>query len=181
MTDFFPIPSHVDGLHNGRKRNLQRWREIAAERDASVIIAATWRDAAIADGWAMRPTYAGEEMHNACTLEREGYSAQILTRGNRLPKDEDDRDSRLGGGEVHCWAPDTLQIKVPLVYPGWQYFLDAVVTCPHCHRGPNRWFFGSTEGNIAPVVTKRYHFAGRACDECRPALRAATETPGWCD
>lgn len=218
---FFPLPSNVDGLWvNTDKldtlrrpvqvRNMTRWDEIAAERAHSVHLASIWRDAAVQDGWAITPTYAGETQTSACTLLREGYKCLILTRPSKRPVDDSDRGGLLGGGEVHCWGPDRPQIPVPLVYPGWQYFLDALVTCPHCHRGPNRRFFvtvepceycgpgkytglpsnacencmntGAREPELlVPVATKSYSFAGRACEQCVPELRRIHEQPGWND
>lgn len=202
MSPFFPIPTDVRSLWRatgardqfGRPEtelDRRRWDELAAERTMGRFIATGWRMAATVDGWAEAATYDHEPIDNACTMTLQTdageFKAQILMRPNREPG-EDGRNGSLGGGEVHVWGPDRLQIKVPLAYPGRQYFVDALVTCPHCHRGPNAEYFGPafradedpTEV-FAPVEIRSYSFAGRACVECVPALKAATEQPGWND
>lgn len=188
MTEFFPIPTNVIGLwssnggHPTRSvRNEQRFHEIAAERERSRMIAVQWVHDAMHDGWLRTATYRHESIDTACTLERDGYKCSVIARQSRF-----EPQWTLGGGEVHVWAPDDLQIPVPLVYPGWRYFLDAVTTCPHCHRGPNADYWSDriklpSLASLQPVATKRYSFAGRACEACAPALRAATEKPGWND
>lgn len=219
MTEFYPLPSSVDGLwvadgtqgmHGKRLvRNEKRFHEISAERDYARLVTSKWVSDAMEDGWDRTPTYAHETVLTACTLQRDGFKCLVTMRLT-----EPDPKWVLGDSEIYCWAPDTLQIPVPLVYPGMQYFIDAVNTCPHCHRGPNRRYFppicegcdpnaaavvistivdAITEPSLsdedkkelgmqaldAPVATRRYHFAGRACEQCAPALKSATETPGW--
>lgn len=203
----YRVPDHPDRYHaQFSMRNLDVWQKLANERAQHIAITATWRDAAIADGWAMTPTYTHEDWSRACTLKRDGCEAHILTRSNRpelpeLPpenrKDDGKLNVSLGTGEVTVWGSDRLQIPVPRIYPGWQYFQDALVTCPHCHRGPNARYFALAAAGplgvttllndpnlleiVSPVTTSRYSFAGRACEQCAPALRAATEQPGWND
>lgn len=200
----FPIPSRTNDLwiatgtidRLGRResvRNEPQWRKIGAERDASRVLAEQWRDAALADDWRMEQTYVHEDVNRACTLKLflyppAAFKVHIITRPNVL----EGNDWTLGGGEVHAWGSDDLSMVVPIVYPGKQYFIDALSTCPHCHKGPNRSFFVDVaemdtlpprewSALRAPVAMCSYGFAGRACAECVPALRAKHERPGWND
>jgi hypothetical protein len=195
----FPRPTRINGLHaaTGERtrwgslisvRVESAWLEIGAERNADVAIVEKWRDAALADGWIMSSTYAHEDVNRACTLIRHIkpepgiFKVHLITRPSVLTGDI--ATWSLGEGSVHAWGPDDMSIRVPLEYPGTQYFADALTTCPHCHKGPNRLFFTNVVGQgklFAPVATTRYSFAGRCCQECAPALREKHERPGWCD
>lgn len=199
-SNFFPIKARIDGLTidtglrtrwggHLTKRNEARWIEIGAERDAARNVAERWRDSALNDGWTMRQTYVHEDVNRASTLQRlivpHGlFKVHIITRPNVLSGE--DKDWSLGGGEISAWGPDDLSIKVPLEYPGLKYFADALVTCPHCHRGPNREYFQERDAvpfadEYNPVATRRYSFAGRTCDACAPALQKVHEREGWND
>lgn len=210
--NFFPIPlsltevwvatEEVDRL--GRpinKRDVEAWNKEAEERNKNIKVAQIWRDAALQDGWTMSPTYAHEDvnrmadLHLALPAVEAGapplqYRAMVQSRPNEGdPADQNARDVSMGNGDINVWGPDGLTIPVPLIYPGQQYFKDALVTCPHCHRGPNGRYFAScaTEAEewpahlLTPVATFRYSFAGRTCKECAPALIAIHEKPGWND
>lgn len=204
MTRFYPLSgdnvgglwTHVPGPRMVGARsvlNLPRWEAIARERDENRRITEIWRDAAIADGWLVSPTYASEALTSACTLYNEdGFHVNIITRPSKAPDMSDPvhyGHPTLGGGSIHAWGPDRLQVPVPREYPGLQYFKDALVTCPHCHRGPNGPLFASSASEAEewplhlrePVATLRYSFAGRACNDCAPRLRAVHEKPGWND
>lgn len=203
MSAFFPFPTNVDRLHvrdpdgardrmGGVRTTLDtvRWAEIAAERAQHRVAALAWRDAAVRDGWHIEQTYTMEGIDNACTLTRSGgttesgaplfFKVQIVSRPTR-PYDTDLRGGSLGGGEISAWGPDRLSIPVPVEYPGFHYFLDALTTCKHCRRGPNCGFFDPPGPSSYPVATKAYSFAGRACEECLPSLKAVAERPGWND
>lgn len=128
-----------------------------------VAQAAAWRDAAIADGWSIEPTYgASEPVERAARLRREGFSAQILTR---LPV-EGDRNQQYTDGSVHLWGPDGLAVNPGRTYD-WAKLNAGLTTCSAC--------------KATDVPTERVGFAGRVCAACLPAQRRAIETPGWCD
>lgn len=113
-----------------------------------------WRNAAIADGWLHKPTYAkseGEDRH--CTLNREGYTAMINARDNRQCN-------------VMLWGPDGLVIEPPNPYD-WELITYRTHICEYC----NQWF----------EKTVRIGFAGRCCPECRKKHVAEIEYPGWCN
>ena len=199
--NFFPIASNVGGLFidTGKRerwggkisvRNEERWHVLGAERDIARLIAAAWCANALTDGWTISPTYANEDIDQSATLKLfhspQGlFKAQIITRQNKFTGET----WSLGAGEVNCYGPDELTIPVPLEYPGQQYFRDALVTCPHCHTGPNRSYFNDAAdiddkprkwaAARDPVATKRYSFAGRACEACLPELKRKHEKPGW--
>lgn len=203
---FFPIPSSTKGLWiatgeinrlGGREsmRNEPRWREIGTERDKARTIVETWRDAAIADGWTFNPTYAHEDVNRAMTLQillasglkigttslNRLFKTHVISRPNVL----EGKDWSLGDGTINVFGPDDLQIKVPLIYPGKQYFVDALVTCQYCGNGPNRHYFKDPATGdydlCHPVATYRFSFAGRACRQCIPELQKVHERPGWND
>lgn len=224
MQKFFPMRSSVIDLWETipamriagqgfvpprQRRNLKRWTEIEAERAEQVKVAQAWRNEAIKDGWLPEVLYAQESIMQSCKMRKANYYCHFIARPS-IRTDSEKDSWTLGGGDVHCWAEDKMQIPVPLIYPGWQYFLDAPNTCPHCHRGPNRPFFEEEPpcaycgpgrltglpGNACencmntglaypelrePVKTMPYSFTGRACAECIPALRMRHERPGWND
>lgn len=114
--------------------------------------AAAWRDAAIADGWDHEPTYGTHEDElRACRLSRDGWKAQVITRG--LPTDK-----------VSAWGPDGLAVCIAEPYD-WTALQDGLRTCAYC--------------GAKDVDTQRLAFAGRCCAECLPAMREKHEFPGW--
>lgn len=171
---YFPLPTTVDGLYSDHPTqrtahgspmnvlNRQRWYEIARDRADHCDIVARWGLAAVADGWEQSKLYSGEPLDRACRLYRDGFSAQVICRRGTGP---DEPNRNLGIGEIHIWGPDGLQIVVPLVYPGWEYFPRSLFHCSQCHR--------------VDRPTVRVSFAGRVCEECLPSARAVSERPGW--
>jgi len=130
-----------------------------SQADLDAVIA--WRDAAIADGWSHRPTYGKSESEDrACTMEKNGYKAMVLTR----TPIEGKPSKWKAEAEVNIWGPDGLAIKPPNVYD-WEAIQSAVATCGYC--------------GAHPVKTERVGFAGRCCETCLPTMRAKIEVPGW--
>lgn len=129
------------------------------ERNLKAVM--QFRDAAVADGWSIRPTYSSEDVSRACTLERDGFKMLILTRDNRMESGRWKFNT-----EIHMWAPDRLAVAVPPFYD-FEEIVRRTRTCASC-KAEN-------------VDTQRYSFAGRCCAECLPKMRAATEGPGWCN
>lgn len=163
----WPWPISIAGLWKpnplgGRSiLNVEAFNAEKASRLPSIAAALAWRDAAVADGWDVRPTYQHEDVDSAFTLERAGWKVSGLARRGA------ENEPPLGGGEITVWAPDGLQIKVPIVYPGIAELDRMTRWCEHCGR--------------EDVHTRRVGFAGRVCDDCHPAVQAAVETPGWND
>jgi hypothetical protein len=117
------------------------------------------RDAAVADGWSIRPTYGSEDIGRASTLDRDGFKMLVLTR-------EISATSRKWKYEaaVHIWGPDGLSIDSPQAYD-WNLIRGSIRRCGYCKADD--------------VDTQRVGFAGRCCAKCLPAQRARIETPGW--
>lgn len=109
-----------------------------------------FRDAAVADGWEISPTYRSESQDRVAHLVRDGFVMMIVTR--------DEYEA-----SVSIWGPDGLHIKPPSVYD-WQAIQDRVNTCNEC-------------GAKGPTV--RFSFAGRCCNTCLPGMREKYEKPGW--
>ena len=140
-------------------RNGALWHAKTAEREAFVKLALEWRDAAVADGWDMEPTYGDHEsVDTAWRLRRDGYSIQGISRPGS--------DKELPTAGVSIWGPDGLAIHPPLEYD-WEAIRRGAETCSECGK--------------YPVQTVRVAFANRVCGECSPAARARLEVPGWCD
>ncbi|WP_298800045.1 hypothetical protein [uncultured Devosia sp.] len=137
-------------------RNDAMWDRIVEVRKLLIEKALAWRESAIRDGWASRPTYGHEPEHQAFSLDRAGFHVSGLAR----PATED----TVGSGHIECWGPDGLHIAVAETYD-WPAILDGVTTCGYCHK--------------TGVDTKRVGFAGRCCASCLPDMRKAIETPGW--
>lgn len=116
-----------------------------------------WRDAAIADGWHIEPTYGHhEDVSRAARLMRGGFVVQLITREN---VGQWKANVSLGG-----WAPDGMAISLPTVYDP-AVFARSMRHCNYCHADD--------------VETHRVGFAGRSCEACLPAQRALAEKPGW--
>jgi len=131
-----------------------------------------WRDAAIADGWQVQPTYPapdpvpgpefgpnayrGEAMERACTLRRAGYTVHVITRTN-VGKWKFE-------AKLSAWCPDGMAIGLPREYD-LAAIVSAVRRCNYCKR--------------ENVDTERVGFAGRYCATCLPTVRKRVEYPGW--
>lgn len=119
-----------------------------------------WRDAAVADGWAIEPTYGDHEsVDRAARLSREGFTCQILTRDN-----SDKGGKWKAEADINVWGPDGLAVKVPAFY-SWEALTAALSRCSAC--------------KATNVKTTRVGFAGRVCEACLPEQRRRVETPGW--
>ena len=153
------------GISVGNKKNEFGFTNDPQELEKVI----SFRDAAIADGWAIKPSYPSESMGRASRLEKEGFIIQVLSRDNtpesKFPPNPNDRVGIKWEYEVdiHIWGPDGLIIREPSSYD-WEEIKKGVITCNQCGK----------EGK-----TFRFFFAGRACAECLPALKKKYEKPGW--
>ena len=111
-------------------------------------------DDAAADGWQVKAIYRNDL--GDIKLSRDGFIVHAYLDPNRL-------DSRTP--QLSAWGPDGLAISpVPMPY-SMTRFLETLTYCSHC--------------GAKGVETFRYSFAGRACSQCLPALKAEHEKPGW--
>ena len=117
-----------------------------------------FRDAAVRDGWSIQPTYQSLPVEHAATLEKDGFTIQILTLENG------DTGKWKYRASFHIWGPDGLQITPSETYD-WKAITTGQTTCNEC---------GTTD-----VETKRFSFAGRACKPCLPGAGAKAAYPGW--
>jgi hypothetical protein len=117
-----------------------------------------WRDAAVADGWTLAPTYTSESVERACRLTRDGYTVSILTRAG------DERSWPIAA--INAWCPRNISLDHALKpeYDGAALIAGARF-CPNC--------------GAQDVDTVRIHFAMRSCEACVPSLRAEYEVGNW--
>ena len=109
-----------------------------------------FRDAAVADGWFIEPTYGtSESVDHAARLQKDGYIMQVITR----PPAE----RTNGSASVHIWGPDGLAIATPNVY-SFEELKKSTRRCQYC--------------KAEDVQTDRVGFAGRACLTCAPIEEA---------
>lgn len=121
----------------------------------------TFRDAAVNDGWSIRPTYPNHEsVDRSATMNREGYTMMILTR------DPASGPKWLYEAQISIWGPDGLAITPPDGYD-FAEIEKGLRFCYDCNQYVER--------------TVRVGFAGRVCPACLPAARLRDEKPGWCD
>jgi hypothetical protein len=120
-----------------------------------------FRDDAERDGWVKTPTYGTESVERASSLSKDGFKMLILTRDNSA-----DGRGKKYEATVNIWAPDRLSVNTPQFYD-FNELVRRTRVCSKC--------------NAKDVDTERYSFAGRCCSACLPAMRTATEQPGWCD
>lgn len=119
---------------------------------------AQWRDAAVADGWSIEPTYGDSEpVERAARLTREGWVVQVLSR-------ESTEAGKKHCAEISVWTPDGLAVKTPAFYS----MGDLIARTRWCSRC-----------KAADVDTQRVGFAGRVCEACIESARKEVETPGW--
>jgi hypothetical protein len=115
-----------------------------------------WVAAAVADGWAITPTYGDHEpVERAARLTRDGFVVQALMRDDLPP---------VVGAAIHVWGPDSLTILVPQAY-SYDSLVAGLRVCSKCRA--------------RDVDTQRVGFAGRVCAACLPAARKVAEYPGW--
>jgi len=148
-------------------RNNEMWDRIILARRPLIAAALAWRDAAVADGWTMTPTYGEHEsVDHAWSLEHtEGFKALGLSRpANCAPGAPQQRDDTAGTGQVSVWGPDGLALPSGRTY-SMAALRAGLTTCGYC--------------NATGVHTQRVGFAGRCCDTCLVDVRKMVETPGW--
>ena len=136
------------------------------ERLAHMERVRAWVEAAIEDGWTIKPTYKNESMDRAATLvSQEGFKAMALTRE---PQEEtkDDFGNRYPSASLNVWGPDEIGVKHTFPYD-WEKLNDNLQLCQYC---------GETfEGKAYRVA-----FADRACMTCGP--KEQSKLPhNWCD
>lgn len=127
-----------------------------------------WRDAAVADGWSVEPTYApqgkskGEPVESAAKLHRDGWTASILTRDNQ---DKPGRKWKYEA-QVSVWDPNGRGVAPGATYD-WDRLREDSLRCDKC----------------GTLVDRVHHvgFANKACADCLPAMREKMEYPGWAD
>lgn len=122
-------------------------------------LVARYREAAVADGWSMRPTFGCESIEGAATLEKDGFTMQTIARPPASP----------GGwyhASINIWGPDRLAVKPPDEY-SMEAIRAGLRCCHYC--------------DVTDVDTQRVSFAGRCCAGCVDQQRRVLEQPGWCD
>lgn len=118
-----------------------------------------FRDAAVADGWDLKPTYKNEDIDRASSLTKDGFKMSIISRDNT----EKNYKYKFEA-EISIWGPDGISIPTPELYD-FELIRNGLTSCPVC--------------GAKDVKTVRVAFANRACEVCAPALREKLETPGW--
>lgn len=139
----------IKTLWRGRIRNDGVWSALKTEREKFIALCREWRDAAIADGWSVEPTYQHESVDRAFKLRRDGYVVQGIAR------EGDERT--LPSAELHIWCPRGIAIPPPAAYD-FEAIKKSEQTCGYC-------------GDY-PVQTQRVAFANRACEKCGPVEQA---------
>ena len=132
-------------------------------RDEIFTAACAFRDAAVADGWSIKPTYQSEPVERASHLKKDGFMMSMLTRSEATGK--------MPGkwkyeADICIWGPDGLTIGAPEKYD-FATIQAGMTTCNSCGK--------------TGVETQRYSFAGRCCAACRPAMAKKHEYAGWTD
>lgn len=137
---------------------MSKWESLFGNTNDPDLLrdAHAFRDAAVEDGWDIRPTYNSEPEVRAASLSREGFKMQVISRSLK--------DMKFAySASVHIWGPDGLAVTVPDVYD-WAAISGAVDKCLEC----------GAEGEV-----HRAGFAGRYCAKCLPEQKKAQEFPGW--
>jgi hypothetical protein len=117
-------------------------------------------DAAVADGWSREATYTpSESIDRASKLKRDGFVIQVIARDNPEHEGAYRYEASLNG-----WGPDGMVIRLPNDYD-MEAIRAAVSRCSLCEKAADK--------------TYRYSFAGRCCEACLPAAKAAHEKHGW--
>lgn len=124
--------------------------------------AQAFRDAAVADGWSIKPTYGkSEDVGRVSSLERDGFKMMAMTRDHT-----NDRHKWKYEAQISIWGPDGLAVTPPETYD-FAEIRARIRRCSYC--------------KTSNVETERVGFAGRCCAECLPEMRRKIEVPGWCD
>lgn len=127
--------------------------------------AIAFRDAAVDDGWTIKPTYDDHEpQDSAATLERDGWHMLVLTRTD--PK-------FLVGSKpeasLSLWGPDKMHVETPAEY-SMEALERGLRDCGYCDR--------------KDVDTFHVAFASRVCAVCLPEQKRTQEwvsaTSSWC-
>lgn len=116
----------------------------------------TFRDAAVNDGWSIKPTYGTESVDRASSLKKDGFVMMIITRETPHKWKYE--------ANISIWGPDGLGIPSPYSYD-FDKISKSLTTCPVC-KAEN-------------VETQRFSFAGRCCADCRPKMAAKHEQGNW--
>lgn len=122
-----------------------------------------WLEAAVNDGWVCDRLYKDEDVETYAVLSRDGWKAYVDRRDYPNHIDEQQRKDR---GEITVWAPDRLQVTVPIIY-SFGELVNGLRYCKYC--------------GVNNTETTRISFAGRCCLKCRPELAKTMESAGWCD
>lgn len=139
----------IQALWRRRIRDDRVWSELKTERTKFIALCREWRDAAVADGWTVEPTYKHESVDRAFRLTRDGYVVQGIAR--------DGDEQTLPTAYLHIWCPRGIAIAPPATYD-FAAIRQAEQTCEYC--------------GAHPVPTQRVAFANRACEKCAPVEQA---------
>lgn len=127
--------------------------------DEQYQLAVDFRNAAVADGWDIKPTYdEHESVESHATLAKEGFICHVKARVKKPGS------TWKYEAEVSIWGPDRLAIIPPKIY-NWDEIKANVNQCMVC--------------KTKELVTYQVGFAGRVCEFCLPDARKKYEFPGW--
>ena len=141
-------------------RNEKLHIRLTFERVRNRVLCEQWRNAAVADGWSIEPTYEHEPQEHAFRLRRDGFVVQGLARPIPGPH------GTTPAPQISIWGPDGLAIDPPETYD-IEKIRRGAETCGSC--------------GAYPVKTERVAFVNRCCAACAPDQRARLETPGWAE
>jgi hypothetical protein len=125
--------------------------------EQELIEVATFRDAAIADGWDAKPGGSSEPLEVYAHLEKEGFKMHAMCRRNA--------GKWKFQTNIHIWGTDGLAIQLLGPIYNWEQIKGGLRRCGECGK--------------EDVDTQRYSFAGRCCANCRPAMAAQYERGNW--
>ena len=135
-------------------------------KESQVDAVRVYRDALVADGWAVISTYANEPVNSASTAEKDGWVIMLLARDNS--------DTKPGSHVISAsvWGPDRAAVASPLgadgeLEPYSQNSLEyGLRYCEYC--------------DSSNVPTKKIAFESRVCADCEPEQSRVQMYPGWC-
>jgi hypothetical protein len=114
-----------------------------------------FRDDAIADGWAAKPTYCSESLDRATTLEKDNFIIQVISR----------IDDEKYKADISIWGSDGLSISLLGPKYNFEDIKSGLFRCDNC-KAQN-------------VKIKRHSFVGRCCEKCYPEMIKKYEFLGW--